>query len=235
MRLVGGSVLIWFALVGCSAPSPTGGSDRPRPADGVPSVEITAASGSTVAKGVDASSLASLHIDIGPGRRAAVLRDPATSDEIRQVLEDGVITFPEYEASVLAMAACVRDVGGVFSRPDQPRLSWRGLYTYSTGFPEAVPGAQAAVAGCVDRHVGILDLFWKELTNPTKAEELQAMNALAACMREFGLGDRVPEGRNRDEFEMLGPQLNEDQRGLYMSCAQRIGEEYALPYFGPTY
>lgn len=235
MRFVVGSVLIWFALAGCSAPSPTDGSDRPRPADGAPSVEITAASGSTVAKGVDASSLASLHIDIGPGRRAAVLRDPATSDEIRQVLEDGVITFPEYEASVLAMAACVRDVGGVFSRPDQPRLSWRGLYTYSTGFPEAVPGAQAAVSGCVERNVGVLDLFWKELTNPTQNEEEEAMNALAACMRSMGLGDEVPDGRRRDDFDMLGPKLSEDNRALYWGCAQRIGEEYALPYFGPTY
>ena len=61
------------------------------------------------------------------------------------------------------------------------------------------------------------------------------MDALAICMKEMGLDDRIPETRVRDDFDMLGPQLREDERALYMSCAQRIGDEYALPYFGPTY
>ncbi|MGB4861239.1 MAG: hypothetical protein WBO97_02165, partial [Tepidiformaceae bacterium] len=207
----------------------------PRPADGVPSVEITAASGSTVAKGVDASSLASLHIDIGPGRRAAVLRDPATSDEIRQVLEDGVITFPEYEASVLAMAACVRDAGGVFSRPDQPRLSWRGLYTYSTGFPEAVPGAQAAVSGCVDRHVGILDLFWKELVSPSAKDIADAMAAMALCMRDNGLGTLVPESMAPQDFQKIVRTIAPDESKLraYVGCAKSAENEFGLIGFAP--
>ena len=179
--------------------------------------------------------LRNLRIDVGEGRRNAVLGDDSVSGEVKTVLSDGVITFAEYESSVLAMAECVTSAGGVFYKTDQPKLNWRGLYTYSTGFPESIPGAQAAVAGCMERHVGLLDLFWKELTNPTEEEEQIAMNDLAECMKSMGLEKEIPELRRRDDFEMLGPKLSEDQRGLYMSCAQRVAAEHALAYFGPDY
>jgi hypothetical protein len=222
------SIILMFGLLAGCGGAPSTQQEVPAPQLGDPSERPSSTS-------VRQPALESLSIDIGVGRKNAVFADPSTSDEVRAILMDGTITFSEYESSVLAMAACVRENGGVFFRPDQPRLSWRGLYTYSTGFPEAVPGAQASVAGCVDRHVGILDLFWKELTNPTREEEAGAMEALAACMGSVGLGDRIPQGRRREDFEQLGPALNDDDRGLYMGCAQRIGDEYALPYFGPTY
>ena len=234
MKRTGSSCLkLWMALialliVGCSG---EGGPAREQPtvASSAPTTAATADSG------VDRSELGSLRLDLGATRRDAILADPRTSAEVKAVVEDGVLTFPEYESSVLAMASCVRDAGGRFYRDDQPKLTWRGLYVYSTGFPEAVPGAQAAVSGCVERYVGILDMLWKEVTDPTREEEEAAMNALASCLHEFGLDDIIPEGRRREDFEMLGPKLAEDDRALYMSCAQRIGDEYALPYFGPTY
>jgi hypothetical protein len=101
--------------------------------------------------------------------------------------------------------------------------------------PGAPRGSEAIIQACVDDNIGYLDLFWKELTNPTREEEAEAMEELAQCMVEIGLGSWVPESRLRDDFEMLGPKLSQDDRGLYFACAQRVGDKYALPYFGPTY
>ncbi|MGE3074198.1 MAG: hypothetical protein AB7N24_13170 [Dehalococcoidia bacterium] len=227
MRLVL-AIIAGFAVLSCSGGGEVLEPLAPSPANG-PSV------GPEAASSVDRSQLGSLRLELGDARRDAILADPSTSAEVAAIVRDGLLTFSEYESSVLAMAACVRDAGGVFYRENQPKLTWRGLYIYSTGFPEAVPGAQAAVNGCVERYVGVLDLLWKEVTNPTRQEEESAMNALAKCLQEFGLDDIIPDGRRREDFEMLGPKLNADDRALYMSCAQRIGEEYALPYFGPTY
>lgn len=224
------AVIALFAavmIISCSA-----SSADPQPGDTVRPID----SGRTTTEPGDRrDELESLRLELEDARKNAIAADPGTSSEIKAVIDDGVLTFSEYESSVLAMAACVREAGGVFYREDQPKLTWRGLYIYSTGFPEAVPGARAAVNGCVERHVGILDLLWKEVTNPSRKEEEEAMHALARCLSDIGLEHIVPEGRRREDFEMLGPKLSEDDRALYMSCAQRIGEEYALPYFGPTY
>lgn len=171
-----------------------------------------------------------LSIDIGAGRRAAAIADPAISDEVKAVLADGIVTFSEYEASVPRMAQCVKDAGARFRTADQPSLDWRGLYTYTVGWPVASPRPD-----CVERHVGILDLSWKELTAPSEQEESAAMDKLAQCMIDIGLAAEVPQGRRREDFDALGPTLSEEARALYVSCAQRIGEEFALPYFAGRY
>jgi hypothetical protein len=90
-----------------------------------------------------------LSIDIGSGRSAAVLADPHVSDEVKAVLGDGVVTFSEYEASVLGMAQCVKDAGARFRTPDwiggastptpsvgplvlQGPIAWNVMSAYST-------------------------------------------------------------------------------------------------------
>lgn len=191
--------------------------------------------GAVSAKPADKTKLTGLAMVLTDTRRNGILDDSAVSQAVKEIVEDDRITFAEYEASVLAMADCVRDSGGVFLRPDQPRLSWRGLYTYTVGFRESVPGAQAQVSGCVEEHVGYLDLFWKEFVSPSETEIQSAMDDLAACMKSVGLERVIPAGRTRQEFEELGPILQGEEQTLYFGCAGRIGDKHALPYFGPTY
>lgn len=71
---------------------------------------------------------------VAPSRVKELQRDGLLTEHARQVLEDGVITFPEYESSVLQAVQCIEDAGGSID-PGDPHLNKKGLYTFVPGWP----------------------------------------------------------------------------------------------------
>ena len=181
-----------------------------------------------------AASVHALEIAISPDRVQQVLDAPTTSLEIKTILSDYVLTFSEYESSVLAAVACIKDMGGGVAKGD-PRLNSRGLYSFVPSWPVERPELQAAILNCIDTHVGILDLFWKELVSPSAEDIFNAMKTMAQCMQGAGLGGLIPESKTPRDFQKLfanlpagGPELSS-----YVRCAADVEDEYGLIGFAP--
>jgi hypothetical protein len=178
--------------------------------------------------------VSALQIGISHDRVQQVLDDPGTSEDIKAVLSDDVLTFPEYEASILAAVACIKDAGGGVANGD-PRLNSRGLYSFVPSWPIEHPELQAIILQCIGEHVGVLDLFWKELVSPSAKDIADAMEMMAGCMQRAGLGDLVPESRAARDFQKLFATIAADGPGLlaYVRCATAAENEYGLIGFAP--
>ena len=179
-------------------------------------------------------AVAALQIRISHDRVQEVLDDPRTTDDIKAVLSDDILTFAEYEASVLAAIKCIKDAGGGVAAGD-PRLNSRGLYTFVPSWPIEKPAVQGKVLACVGDHVGILDLFWKELVSPSAKDIADAMAAMALCMRDNGLGTLVPESMAPQDFQKIVRTIAPDESKLraYVGCAKSAENEFGLIGFAP--
>lgn len=160
--------------------------------------------------------------------------NPETSDEVKAVLADNTITFAEYEASVLAAVACIEGSGANVLDGD-PHLNNRGLYTIGPSWPVGRPELQDEVLGCIDRHIGLLDLFWKELVSPSQQDIAEGMSYMAGCMEDAGLGEYIPPSRAFSDFKKVPRELAIDAQKLaaYVHCARTTEDTYGLFGFAP--
>lgn len=159
----------------------------------------------------------------------AIAADSRTGDDVKRIVADSRITFDEYEGAVLAGIACARAAGAGF-RPDDPRLSVRGVYTWSAKIP-GVPGASdviAQVEDCRDKNLGIVELYWKQAVAPTEVETRGAMGALAECMKQGGIEGWVPDGLVPADFQALPSRMPPSDRLVYVQCARVVQDAWGL-------
>lgn len=189
---------------------------------------------STGGASTSAVGSSALEVHINHQRVQQVLDDPGTSDEIKAVLADDTLKFPEYEASVLAAVDCVKAAGGSVAKGD-PRLNRRGLYSFVPGWPVEHPEVQGKVMQCMSEHVGVLDFFWKELVSPSAKDIADAMGMMKLCMQEAGLGDLVPKSGAPQDFQKLVRSIAVDEPKLraYIQCAKAAEDQYGLIGFAP--
>ncbi len=158
------------------------------------------------------------------------------SDYQHGLLDDGVLTFPEYEGAVLAYVGCVEEHGAIVEHIDGgelfpgPGLTARGQYLFSTKLPH-LPGKRATVNDlraiemeCGAEFFDVVAQLWAEHVAPTEKELATARNALGICLREAGID--VPENPTSSDFE---PVASSPQ---YRECTQEVSEKFGIPGFG---
>ena len=135
---------------------------------------------------------------------------------------------------MLGAVDCVKAAGGGVAKGD-PRLNRRGLYSFVPSWPVERPELQGIVIQCVNEHVGVLDLFWKELVSPSEKDISDAMNEMTLCMQSVGLGELVPNSPKPQDFQKLITRIATDQSKLsaYVRCAKTAEGQYGLIGFAP--
>jgi hypothetical protein len=189
----------------------------------------------------DSTFFANLEYTIPEAEVAAILGSPQASDYVKGIVGDGRVTFAEYEAAALQTLNCARSIG-YESRPGDPRLSARGLYTWSLRTPPIAtpilgnPGPEHRaqfdqLVACMETYFNQVDFYWIRVVEPSEQEKAAAMEDLAVCMEQAGLADYIPPSRAYDSFYALQGGLPDGLRQLYRQCARATQEKWALPKF----
>ena len=165
-------------------------------------------------------------------RVAQILADPEVSESVRAAVEDGALTFAEYEAAVLSLMSCF-DGAGINSRAHDPVLNSRGLYVWSLNWQTALGDRSEALLGCLDKELGILDLIWKEHVAPSERDVQEAMKQMADCLVQAGLADQVPTSSQLPrDFQIIPRNLTVSGRDAqipdYVACARSAQDNFGL-------
>ncbi|MGE5595853.1 MAG: hypothetical protein ACM3S1_07445 [Hyphomicrobiales bacterium] len=176
-----------------------------------------------------------MHIDEA---RVAAAKAQGVSAFQLGLIEDGTLTFAEYEQAILAMVQCSVDAGAgvAYMKAGHPilneiRMTKQGLYDYAFRIPaEADESAiTSAINGCKHEYSEMVEGFWSEHVRPSVEELNAAREALIDCMQDAGMD--VPDGVSGEEFfQYTQPNGQPDPR--YIDCVAKVDEEADLPYFG---
>jgi hypothetical protein len=147
------------------------------------------------------------------------------SDSQRPALEDGVVTFDEYEAAALRTVQCINEGGMQGEAPfdEHTRVYVVGARWRSSGSREGDQQKQAAVAACDAEHWNAISQAWSAQNQPTEQVLQQARSALGTCLRNAGLS--VPDAPAPQDFEPYR------KTEAFAACARQVQDEFGLPYF----
>lgn len=204
------------------------------------SAEPSGADGDTLSSGVNVDTTVKL-------TQSKVLEIQRTSSEFQVgLLQDGVLTFSEYESAILAAVRCEEAAGfkilafpipGKPGRPG-PELSTRGEYQYVQASDDGADRAElgAALQRCEEEYVSIVKPLWAEHVAPTASELQGARNEIGSCLRDQGVAvSRQPSG---DELMKLafppdGHPNKPQPAEPYLGCAMNVAERFGIPgYLG---
>lgn len=148
------------------------------------------------------------------------------SDYQKALVEDGTLTFQEYEAAIAATVGCLKDIGFIVAE-DAMKLNSRSQYTYSATLPDQDQERLMTEADeCTNRFARPTAGAWEWFTRPTEQEIAAGRAALAACLAEANVD--VGSDPASQEFAQIAASGNQD----YQRCIVQVQEEYALPNFG---
>lgn len=153
------------------------------------------------------------------------------SDHVREVLDDGVITFAEYESSVLAMVACAEG-GGAALVTGTPRTDAFHVFRLSfTWAPQNRGRAGPAVERCGDEFLGPLQDLWSKARSGSlpETEHQQAREIFWDCIGSHGItiGDRPRNGTSaRYVTELPGGGT------ALLDCQEQIYQQFRIENFG---
>ncbi|MCL2454027.1 MAG: hypothetical protein FWD18_01805 [Micrococcales bacterium] len=120
--------------------------------------------------------------------------DIATMSEFqRNILEDGVVTYAEYESAIIAERQCVQDAGFEVSEVMDIGAGQLGftteISTAGAADPDAaVTEAHRVIDACGEEYAKYVATAWAEsqvITDPAERERLQAQ--FASCLKDAGL------------------------------------------------
>jgi hypothetical protein len=149
-----------------------------------------------------------------------------STEEQREALSDGELTFAEYEAAATRTVRCLGDAGlqGEAVLDHNSQTYALGARWQSSGDRADDEEKRAATERCYANHWNGISQAWTAQSTPTESEIDAARQAMAQCMREGGLDVPVPASSQ----DILRHQAHE----VYAACARRIAEEHGLPNFG---
>jgi hypothetical protein len=152
--------------------------------------------------------------DVPDGRRDDILAE--ASDFERPLLEDGTLTFAEYEQALFAGFACMeakgvgvfhqipRVIGGTVISDSQekfpgPRLTARGQYRYVTNSGSlSLVEFQGIHAQCAAEYYALVEFLWAENVAPSEQDAQAMTSGIGDCLRELGLP--VPANPSEDDL-----------------------------------
>lgn len=179
----------------------------------------------------------------GPPASVAVPGDAnvaGDSDYQRAILDDGEVTFDEYERATFDAIACMRAAGIIVYAPldperpgfrDGPALNKQGQYQY---FP--APASENAdyvqfeadKQRCDGEYTSTVSYAWLRGTSLTYEDLQAARDAIAECLREAGY--EVPEHPSGADMMRLAfppngqPAPNQQPPADYLACSTPVSE-----------
>lgn len=144
-----------------------------------------------------------------------------TSEFQRNLLQDGELTYEEYETSVLATVQCLQEHGVTISVEPRAVAGRRLEFVYeSTEANDA--SVSSAYDSCYIKYQNLVDIAWFQQTRPTEALLATARAALAACIREAGVP--LPDHPTSSDFR----QLALSGEPAVPRCQQKISAEFDI-------
>lgn len=106
----------------------------------------------------------------------------------RSLLEDGELTFDEYESATLATVACLTELGYTVDPPPQLDLTGKRLTWQTAGKPGSSAEQLAADADRCEREHGFyVRLLWHQMHEPSAEERRAAEETVEACVADAGV------------------------------------------------
>ncbi len=188
---------------------------------------MAAACGGTESPGAETPPAATQTTAPAPADRFVLSEQ--VSEYQQEILEDGTVTFEEYERAFFDYLRCMTDRGMVISRaPELAPGGWLYEVQITVGSTdEEIASFYAAFNECVNEYTSHVQPRWSELNEPSQAVRQQAREYLYECMREAGvvLPDPIP-----DRYQ---PGSDPDvPRETYGLCAGNAADEFGIPGFG---
>jgi len=139
----------------------------------------------------------------------------------REMLEDGEVTFDEYERAVLAAMQCLRDAGIRTAGPD---LVDGRFYTFDFAEGDDPARTDDVLAGCEEEYLSEVEWAWSEASRTPQDDERheQFYGGVADCLRRNGVDieDSSPAS--------LSAVLDAD-RALYLKCFDEMLAAFEAP------
>lgn len=156
----------------------------------------------------------------------------------RPLIEDGVLSFKEYESAVLGTIACLEHSGlTVMHFPGYgragvglpgPRLSSRGVYSYvatMTGSADNPPTRAAEATSSCKAGSAQVEFMWAQHTAPSEVEKQAMRDQMAKCLIDAGVDVLQSHPTNADLRAVKG-RLQSDQ--TYYSCQFAVADAFQL-------
>lgn len=150
----------------------------------------------------------------------------ATSSQ-RAALQDGELTFPEYESAALRTVQCINDAGGMRGEAKFDRASSSytlGARWESSGSTDDDRRKQEESDACYAEHWNGINQAWAAANQPSEQELIDARAALGDCLRTAGID--IPSPPSEQDIQ--------ERRGTagFFSCLTQVQEEFGIPNFG---
>lgn len=160
--------------------------------------------------------------EIPPGLLEQHLED--ASEFQRELIEDGIITFADYERAVYATVACLEERG--VDVVEGPELTGRNVYQFTYAADDREQGP-VVYWECYEEHQVVIDRVWAGTgqENPTEEELEEARAALEACLR--GAGIDLPGGASSADFAAVA----ESDPTIFQPCSEEVSDEFDMPGF----
>lgn len=126
------------------------------------------------------------------------------SEEQLAILDDGEVTFEEYEAAINRSLACMEDAGIGVQGPH--RVDERGFtelrYSHSASSPGRTEDETLAVSdACLEEHSMVVEMMYQSSPSAVEAQDEQfeqIRGALVQCLEDNGID--VDPDASRDEL-----------------------------------
>ena len=148
----------------------------------------------------------------------------AASPSQRRAMEDGEVTFAEYEAAALRAVQCINDIGDLAGEAvfDKSSNTYQVAARGRVG-PDS-DKKRIQTDDCYKEHWNAINDAWGAQNQPSEKELADARTALAACLREAGLA--IPDPASPADF------APHQSTAVFQTCAREVGEKFGLPNFG---
>jgi hypothetical protein len=101
-------------------------------------------------------------------------------DSQRVLIEDGSLTFEEYERAVFNLVDCVSAEG---IEVLEPELEDDNFYSYTVAQTDR---SDAVVGACTTEHFSYIQRVWAEVNRQDPADEQREIEQVASCLRDLG-------------------------------------------------
>jgi hypothetical protein len=162
--------------------------------------------------------------DVGEAARTLLASTPVPEGQ-REAVADGVLTYAEYEAAVLATVACAEAAGlRIIDRPHADPSGKTLLYSFAAGLDLAEAKRSNAIHHeCYVAHLAAINIMWSAQNTPTEDVLAEARQVLTECLRKALPEAAIPNGPIPDSI-----------RGseAFLPCVEDVQRRYGLPGFG---
>jgi len=153
----------------------------------------------------------------------------ASSDFEWGLIQDGEITFADYEQAAAAYIRCAKEAGASLTK-DPPELTAMRTYFLEVTLPTADAATiQASLAQCNQEYLDTVETEWAKFNAPSESYLQEARDALGSCLQSVGveIGDHPS---SQDLAQLLAGQGQGRSHEL-LRCSRKVGTEFGLPGF----